>query len=1031
MKKKDSTDRKPNAEKSNFLMRISLISLFGFLSYTQVLYSSPKENFRENEQQQPQQSIVAQGVVKDSNGDPLPGVNVVIKGTVKGTSTDANGQFQLKVPAGSVLVFSLVGTTPQEVRVSDRKINVVMMDDSKMLNDVIVTGVATGVNKQKLSFAVEKLTADKLMNVPASDVASALSGKLAGVKVTRTSGAPGSGVDIQLRGVKTIFGSSNPLYIIDGVLTENGVADINAEDIESIEVLKGAAASSMYGSRAANGVVSIITKRGGSTAAGKVQVDVRSEFGQSSLGYVPRRSRTTNAVIQNGVVNYGIVEPNQVYDNLYPKVYDHIKQFYNAGNYLTTHVAIKGTSSDSKISVYSALQTTKEAGIVKMVNGIDRSNVRLNVDYRISNTLTFSTSNLYAVTTADNRADGAFGSLYRADPAADLLALNTNGDPYLVNANKVNDAINPLYVISKTINKSSSEKLISSFQFKYTPTNYLTFSSSYGTTRNNGESFYLAPKGMLNYDLTSSTGSISRGMWKSNEQAFDVDGLFFKKIGDFNTKFKLKYVYESSASSNLNGGGGDLGVEGTKITTVSLSSNQSTGSSEYKTVSNSYAAMAVVDYKDKYIFDALARYDACSLFGSDVRWQPFVRASAAWRITQDFNIEGIQEWKLRLSYGEAGLRPPFEAQYETFALNNGVLGNMETLGNKDLKPSYSKEIEVGTDISFLTRFDFSFNYSFANNTDQILKVPISPLSGAAWQWQNAGTLQTQVLEASLKVDVIKKKNMNWDMGLTFDKLHQRITKLNCSPYMLNGTRFMIKEGVDFGTLYLDKFARSLDEVANQVPAGRTVDEVFAINNQGFVVLRSQIGTIDENPVKIKDDKGNIQAMPSKNLTPNFNLNFNTSFHFKGFTVYALLAYQDGGAVYDHAARYTTEPALFDQSGKTWNEVKAASYYSNGGQSLGLLGWDNDVLLFDATFLKLREASISYDFAPALIEKLVKNIKVSLIGRNLFTLTHYPGFDPEGVSGNSGVGVDSNSFRFESNEQYPLSRTFSGSIALTF
>lgn len=441
--------------------------------------------------------------------------------------------------------------------------------------------------------------------------------------------------------------------------------------------------------------------------------------------------------------------------------------------------------------------------------------------------------------------------------------------------------------------------------------------------------------------------------------------------------------------------------------------------------------MFVMDYKDKYILDALVRRDASSLFGADVRWQTFYRVAGAWRITQDFKIPGINEWKLRASYGVAGLRPPFEAQYEVFALQNGVPGNMETLGNSNLKPSFSKETEIGTDIRFLDRFNFSVNYSIANNTDQILKVPVTSLSGAAYQWQNAGTIQTKVWEASLNADVLNSKDWGLNLGLTFDKVKQKITELNCTPYMLDGTRFRIEEGVDFGVLYLDKFARSLDEVANQVPEGRTVDEVFAINNQGFVVEKSKIGTIDETPVKVKDDKGNIVALPTKSMTPNFNMNLNTTLTYKGFTFYMLWGYQNGGAVYNHAVRYITEPKLFDQAGKPWNEVKAATYYSNGGQSIGLLGWDNDVLLYDADFLKLREVSLSYDFKIKALQPFVKKMKVSLIGRNLLTFTKYPGYDPEGVKADTSKGVDTNAYRVESNEQYPLYRTITGSIAFTF
>lgn len=1015
-------------KKNYFFGRACVLTLMGLSTLATTVYADPHIPSVTEVQQQ---STRVTGVVKDNNGEPLPGVNIVVKGTTNGVISDMDGHFQLNAPQGATLVVTYIGYVSQEVKAGAGELKIKLVEDSQTLSEVIVTGVAAGTPKQKLGFSIEKVSAEKLLKVPATDAASALQGKIAGVRITKTSGAPGSESDIQLRGVKTIFGSSNPLFIVDGILTENGLSDVNAEDIESIEVLKGAAASSLYGSRAANGVVSIITKRGTGMEGGKVQVDFRTEYGKNFLGYVPGRSKATNRQIKDGNVIFGVTDPDQVYDNPYPQTYDQIDQFFNPGNYFTTHLALKGTSQNNKMSIYTSIQTTNEGGIVKMVDGIDRTNIRLNVDYRIMDNLVFSTSNLYTRTKADNRADGAFGGLYRSDPSANLLAPNEDGSPYLVNVNKLSDYVNPMYNIANSRNESTSEKLLSFFSLKYDPTDYLTFSASYGTTRGTGESLYLTPKGRLRYDLSQDPGWISRSMWKNTEQTVTVDASFYKKFGDFNTRVKLQYLYESSYSSSLNGGGGALGLGGMNITSVNLSSEQFAGSGVYKSIANNIAGMFVMDYKDKYILDALVRRDASSLFGANVRWQTFYRVAGAWRISQDFKIEGINEWKLRASYGVAGLRPPFEAQYEVFALQNGVPGNMETLGNKNLKPAFSKETEIGTDIRFLDRFNFSINYSIANNTDQILKVPVTPLTGAAFQWQNAGTIQTKVWEASLNADIINNKDWNWNMGLTYDKVKQKITKLNCTPYMLNGTRFRIEEGIDFGVLYLDKFARSLDEVANQVPAGRKVDELFALNNQGFVVKRDQIGTINETPIKVKDDKGNIVALPTRSMTPNYNLNLNTTLSYKGFTLYMLWGYQDGGVVYNHSVRYTTEPKLFDQTGKPWNEVKAATYYSNGGQQIGLLGWDNDVLLFDASFLKLRELSLSYDFKLKPLQPFVKNMRVSVIGRNLLTFTKYPGYDPEGVSADKGKGVDSNSFRFESNDQYPLYRTITGSIAFTF
>ncbi len=980
-----------------------------------------------------QQGKTVTGKVVDEQGEPIPGASIVVKGTTTGTISDMDGDFSLSgVPEDAVLQFSFVGMRTQEVNVSGKnQIDIVLEEEMLGLDEVIVTGVASGTPKTKIGFSVAKIDSESLEQVPAIDAAAALQGKVAGVRITKTSGTPGASSDIQLRGVKTIFGSSNPLIIIDGVQTELGLSDVNSEDIASIEVLKGAAASSLYGSRAANGVVNIITKRGSSVKPGDFQTDYRLEVGQSYIGYMPERSISTNRIIENGIVT-SEPSPDQIMDNLYPKVYDHIDQFFNPGGYTSNYLSLKGNSSDSRMSVYASFQSTKEQGIVKMVDGNTRNNMKLNLDYQINDKWKLTTSNLFAESNSDNRASGAFGQLLRSDPNADLTLPNEDGTPYLVNVNKLSSGTpNPLYEISNTISDSEDQKLISFTGLTFAATNFLLFEGSYGTTRNTGEGFYLSPKGKLRTDLSEDNGNISRSSWNNKEEIITIEGSFFKNYGNFNTRFKAQFLYEESNFSSLSGGGNELGVRGKGVTSVNLSANQSAYSSKFKSVAYNYAAIAAVDYKDKYIIDALVRRDASSLFGSDVRWQTFYRVSSAWRVTEDFSLQNIDEWKIRASYGIAGLRPPFEAQYEVFSLTNGVPGNMETLGNKLLKPSFSKELEFGTDIYFLNRFNFNLSYSKAKNTDQILKVPVSPLSGAAFQWQNAGTIKSTAFEATLGYNALKRKDLNWDVSLTFDRVRQKITKLNATPYMLNGTRFRIEEGINFGVLYLDKFARSLDDVRNQVPEGKSVEDIFVVNNQGFVVDKTAIGTVDEKPLKIKDDKGNIVALPAADFNPDFNMNLASTLRYKKFTFYVLASWQQGGQVYNHSIRYTTEPKLLDQYGLPWNEVKPMGYYENNGQAGGILGWDNDVLAFDATFLKIRELAVSYNIKPAFFSSFIKNMKLSLIGRNLLTLTEYPGYDPETGKSEPTKGVDSNAFRFDSNDSYPIYKTISGSLSITF
>ncbi|WP_029278459.1 SusC/RagA family TonB-linked outer membrane protein [Pedobacter borealis] len=974
------------------------------------------------------QQTSVKGKVVDENKNPIPSVNVVVKGTPHYTISDNDGNFTISVEDKQTLVFSSIGFDNKEVVFDGKALGrIVMTSKSNSLDEVIVTGVAKGTAVKKLGFSIEKLTEKQLKQVPANDAALAMQGKMAGVRMVARSGEPGAGFDIQLRGAKSITGGSSPLVIIDGVLGAD-LNNISSDDIASIEVLKGAAASSLYGSRAANGVVNITTKRGSSMSAGKVEVDVRSEYGQNSLGFVPQQSSATNRIVQNGVVTSD-VSPDQIYKNLYPTTYDHVKQFFNPGGYQTNYVGLKGNSNDNKISVYTSFQNSHQEGIVKMIKGLDRNNFKLNLDYKITPKLAFKTSNLYSSFNDESVGGDVFGSLLRSDPNADLTLPNADGTPYKVNVNTLTDAApNPLYTINNTKNTNTGKTLnsFSSLNYDFTPDLYIK--ASYGVIQNTGSSFYMQPKGMLDYYLNEGIGSINRSMYESKDKNIAFEGSYIKKIGNFNTVSKAQFLYESSTYNNLSGSASQLALGGFDLTTLNAGAIPSVNSAIISTNAYNYSLISAVDYKSKYIVDALIRRDASSLFGPDVRWQNFYRVSGAWRISEDYKIKGIDEWKLRSSLGTAGLRPPFGAINETFALNQGVTGNQETLGNSKLKPSFSKEWEIGTDISFLKRFTLNLNYSYTNNTDLILKVPVSPLSGAAYQWQNAAAMKSNAYEATLSANILQKTNWSLDFKTTFDKYTQKVTQLNATPYFIDGTRFIIQKEVAFGTLLLDKFAHNLNEVANQVPAGTSVNEVFVVNNQGFVVKRDAIGTINETPIKVTDNNGVALPAAAINTTPDFTMNFNTTLTYKKFTFYMLWSWQQGGAVYNHSVRYMTEPKLFDQSSLAPNEQKSATYYGNGGQYSGLLGWDNDALVFDGTFVKLREVSLSYDLKVNSL-KFVKNIRFNLVGRNLLVFTKYPGFDPE--TGSSQGGVDASTFRFDSNNRYPSPRLVSGSVSITF
>jgi outer membrane receptor protein involved in Fe transport len=379
---------------------------------------------------------------------------------------------------------------------------------------------------------------------------------------------------------------------------------------------------------------------------------------------------------------------------------------------------------------------------------------------------------------------------------------------------------------------------------------------------------------------------------------------------------------------------------------------------------------------------------------------------------------------LRGAYGTAGLRPPFEAQYETFTLVNGSIGAQNTLGNKQLKPSVNQEAEIGLDVTFLDRWNFTANYARGKSKDLILPVPVSAITGASYQYQNAAEIKTNTVEMTLRGTIVERKNLIWDIGFTFDRNRQVVSKLNRSGYaIVSGGIFRIEEGGTFGTLYGRKWAHSLSDVANQVPAGGKVEDYFVVNNEGYVVRTTQIGTPQEEPVNITDAKGLPVNAVIGNVNPDFNLNFTSNLTVRGVNLYTLFAWQSGGDTYNHTRRYTTASAETDQSEKPYEQRKPERYYAK------LKEWNNEYYVEKADFLALRELGLNYDFKNVRISKVqIANIRVGVVGRNLFMLTKYTGYSPE--TGSNQEGVDSNVLKFDVHS-YPVYRTISGNIAITF
>ncbi|NBV31481.1 MAG: hypothetical protein EBR93_02940, partial [Bacteroidetes bacterium] len=443
-----------------------------------------------------------------------------------------------------------------------------------------------------------------------------------------------------------------------------------------------------------------------------------------------------------------------------------------------------------------------------------------------------------------------------------------------------------------------------------------------------------------------------------------------------------------------------------------------------------------LDYDDKLIVSGMIRRDGSSSFGEEERYQTYYRGSLAYRITQDFDISNVQEWKVRASYGTSGQRPPFAAQYETFNVSaSGISPNI--LGNNAIKPSTVAELEVGTDLSFLDRFSFVANYAVTNVENDYLLVPLPPIAGYGAQWQNVGKIENKTLEFGLNGQLVNTKDVSWSFNVSWDKTSQMITDLGGPGFTLDAggalALFRIEEGVSYGAMYGNIIATSLDQLTTDADgfvinygSGLTLSD-FEVNPDGYVIQAGTHGTADESVVYVFDEvSGERLVGKIGDTNPDFKMGISTNYSYKGFGVYALFDWVQGGDVYN----YTKQLLYFNYRHEDLETYTNEGYHFNymQGNSLYNLSDANQHFVEDASYVKLRELAFSYTLGQDKLGALgqyVSDVKFSVIGRNLLTFTNYTGWDPE-------VALRSNATNFRLDEYaYPNFRTFSASVQVRF
>lgn len=1000
------------------------------------------------------------GNVSDESGG-LPGVTVTVRGGNVGASTDFDGAFSISAKVGDVLIFSYLGYETQEVAVeSEEDINVVLVEGSNQLDEVIVSGVAGGTSRKKLSVSVAKIGSEEITNAPAANAAGALQGKVAGVTVT-TNGQPGSGANIILRGAKNLFGSQSPLTIIDGVLVENGLADINVNDIESYEVVKGASASALYGSRAGNGVIVITTKRGRGLKG--PQITLRSELGfrdiersidinqshhykladdyQSVAGIYTKYDGVTYPDGYQGGYSQDIaggrLEEDDLYsDNPYGAYFNPQEEFFNTG--FNQSLFVSASNSGEYTNTYFSFEEAKDKGILAETDGFKRRNIRANIDFKFNDWLSLTTSNLFTSTVNNTPGGGAgvFYDIYFTTPDTNLNLPNPDGQPYMYVPNPWEENnTNPLYDLYKNQREGKDNRFLGAYNLKIRLGDHFSWENEYAFDSSNFIYTSYNPKDTYTTSGTGpiySNGSLFKSTNLSVGQKFQSTLNFTKAWENLIVKGKLSALFEDNHFESFAAQGIDLKYDGIQsLDNFDVDQVTATSSIQDDRAQN-YFAILGIDFKDRYILDGMFRRDGSSLFGENNKWANYYRISGAYRISEDLKLKNVNELKLRAAIGTAGQRPGYSWQYEFVPMSNGQLSSDRFASNPDLKPSMTTEYEFGIEGLIANRLSFEVVYSKSVTENSFMLVPLlAPANdGKNRQWQNVGTVDFSIWEATVGLNLFGKGNFSWDMNFNFTTQSNTIKELFVPDRQVGPSdMFLITEGGQFGDFYGREFVTTLDQMEAQLPAGESIGD-YSVNSDGLVVKTADIGTSAEAPTVLVDENGIAQNNKIGNQLADWTMGWNNTLRLKDFTLTFLWDYSHGGDMYNAQMQYlgrdNLHPAV-DQAGKPEDQKKTVTYY----QTLYDVNQVNGYWVEDRTFLKLREVSFYYDVNSRALDKFANGffsgIRMGVNGRNLLTISDYSGLDPEALFYD---GETQQYFSYDYNV-YPNSRSVNFSLQLKF
>lgn len=1050
---------------------------------------APEDGILKNVSAIQQQKSVS-GKVTDSSGSSLPGVSVVVKGTTVGTITDGNGNYSLpNVPENATLLFSFVGMKGQELAVGGKSVvNVRLEDETIGLEEVVAVGYGT-VRKSDLTGAVSRVGADDIQKSASVSMESALQGRVAGVLVTQASSAPGGGISVRIRGGNSIQGGNEPLYVIDGVpvysnnnevnpgggqfnelrTAPNALASLNPSDIESMEVLKDASATAIYGSRGANGVVLITTKRG---KAGQARVEFDTYQG---VQYITKKFDVLNASdlmhwANEGAVNGGETAPfsnetiaNPKYDT------DWQNEILVAGAPMSNY-QLSVSGGNEKIIYSISGNYYKQDGIIKN-SGFDRYALRLNLESQVKSWMKVGNNLSYARTVNNQAFEGGSGNanssaLFSSLAYVPMLPIynETTGnysrrEDAIVPGYSPYNRLNPVHLVNEMTDKTIGDRIFGNFFVEFKLIKDLTFRSIIGFDLDSRERDYYFSN---NKDPFNRKGSASIGYTKALS-LLNTNMLTYEKVINKHRITALG-VYELQQRTTQRSGMSNSIFDNDITMFYDIAAGtQSGGPGIYSSYTEwtmaSYLGRLNYSFNDKYLLTVSTRADGSSKFGKDNRWGFFPSAAAAWKMSEENFIKSLNLFsslKLRASAGRTGNQEIGVNQAVTrYSRGKYTFGGQEvniylpTVGNSNLKWETTNQFDIGADMGFLKeRISFSFDAYYKKTFDLLMTYNIPSELGYGSTTGNVGILENKGVEFTLGGWIVDSKDFKWRTDFNLAANKNEVLDLGSST-IIRGARFSYDYGDAFNS-------------GNLVKVGYPVGSFFGLLTDGIYRTQEEItnntlkysGNIvpDIGSARYKDISGKLDADGNYTATdglvdqndravlgnphPKFIYGWNNTITYKFVELSAFFQGVYGNKVlnlnrrdlYDEMYQHNISQDRFDNAWRVGNEN---AIYPKANARIGIVqripaGVYSDFFLEDGSYLRLKNLRLTVNIPGQALKNKGLAAKVYLSGSNLFTITKYEGYNSEvNQQGQSNInqGVDMGS--------YPLAKSYMLGVNLSF